>query len=131
MPITGAGVVTYNANFTVGATVAGFDVETNGYSSTVEANKTVRAIPWSQVYSVVLQRGGLNPHVRSYRALVYTEADFIQLALLVNVAAGVLITPREPTGVQANLDLFRRGQSTDRGSVTGLTEVELSFTILQ
>lgn len=120
----------YNATFVVGSTTAGFDIKRDGYASTVAANVNVRPIPWSQTYSVVIQRGGLKPHARSYQAVVYSEADFITLATLVNLPGGVLTTPREPSGVAANLDSFSRGQSMDFTNYTGLTEVNLAFTIL-
>lgn len=109
---------------------AGFDIMQGGYASTVEGNRTVRAIPWSNVYSVVIQRGGRNPMTRQYRALVYYETDFVALAILVNVGALILTTPREQA-VLANLDTFARGQFIDWTTPTGATAVDLTFTILQ
>lgn len=119
----------YYAVFATANGAFGFDVRRNGYSSTVEANRRIIAIPWAQGYSVVVQRGGLNPHVRRYRALVYTESDFIGLALQVNVA-GTLQTPREGP-VLANLDSMSRGDTLDPTIPTGATAVDLVFTPLQ
>jgi hypothetical protein len=119
----------YNSTFTVGSVVAGFDIRTNGYSNIVEANQTVEPIPWAQSYSVVRQSGGLLPHKRQYRAIVYTEDDLITLALQVSMV-GSLATPREGA-VQAALDRIERGPDTDPSDPDGQTVIQVSFTILQ
>ena len=107
----------------------GFDVKTNGYASTVEGNRTIRVIPWAPVYSVVVQRGGINPLTRRYTAVVYTEADFIGLALQVNFQ-GTLVTPREASTL-CNLDSIARGDGLDPGDPLGLSSITLNFTALQ
>ena len=107
----------------------GFDVRTNGYSSKVEGNRTVRAVPWANTYNVVIQYGGLQPLTRRYRALVYSEADFLALALLVNNTA-LLQTPREPTPTLASLDSIER-EDTDPNTPDGQTAIMLNFTMVQ
>ena len=120
----------YNSTFVVSGTTAGFDVrgESGSYSSTVEANQTVEAIPWAQTYSVVRHYAGLTPHKRNYRVLFWAEADFITMALAVG-ATGTLTTPREG-GVTAALDRIERGQDNDRSTPTGMTSANLYFTLL-
>lgn len=107
----------------------GFDVRTNGYSSKVEGNRTVRAVPWANTYNVVIQYGGLQPLTRRYRALVYSEADYLALALLVNTT-GELVTPRESTPTLASLDSVERDE-TDPTSPVGQTSITLNFTMAQ
>ena len=119
----------YNATFIVATIPYGFDVRTNGYTGPVEANRTVEPIPWAQVYSVVRQDGGLLPHTRQYRALVYLEQDFINLAVQVH-KVGTLTTPREGS-VLAALEKVERGQDVDPTTPTGMTTVQMDFTILQ
>ena len=123
----------YNSAFqATGHPAAGFDVLQNGYiTAPVEANRTVREIPWAQTYSVVIQRGGINALVRRYRALVYTEADFLALALLVNLPGGVLTTPREPNPTAANLDSIDREAPIDWTTIDGPCGIQLAFLILQ
>lgn len=96
MPITPDGVVTYLATFTANGIDAGFDINQSGYGETVEANITIRPIPWSTVaaYAVSLQMGGLNPIRRTYQATLYTETDYGALRSLVGWT-GLLSTIRE------------------------------------
>ena len=107
----------------------GFDVRTNGYQSKVEGNRTVRMVPWSQTYNPVIQYGGLQPLTRRYRALVYSEDDYLALALLVNTA-NYLVTPREPGPVLASLDSIER-DDTDPNTPDGQTGITLNFTMVQ
>jgi hypothetical protein len=122
----------YNSSFTVGGTVGGFDVrgDQGSYIAPVEANQTVEPIPWSQSYSVVRHYGGLNPHKRQYRGVVYLQSDFDVLALLVG-GTGNLVTPRQPSAVLAALDRVDPGPDFDRTDPLGLISVQLSFTLLQ
>ncbi len=86
----------YNSAFTVAGGPHGFDVRTNGYGWTSEANTTIRLIPWATSRSIVVQSAGQLPWERRYRAIFYTENDFNFFMTAVS-ATGTLITPREPS----------------------------------
>jgi len=115
MPKTNLGVITYNANFTANAIVAGFDINQSGYGEANQMNATIRPIPWSTsgTYTVVAQVGGLQPRTRTYQVTVYQEQDYGALRAVVGFA-GVLTTPREGSPLPAQpqaaiLNSVRRG----------------------
>lgn len=118
----------YNSSFVVSGTTYGFDLNQNGYGERAEANRTIRPIPWSASYAVVVQTAGVNPIPRRYRITVWTEADYDALLRVVG-QSGTLTTPRE-SARQAYLDSVARGDRQDVTSPTGPLTVELAFTLL-
>jgi hypothetical protein len=95
------GLVGYLSNFTVGGVAYGFDVRTSGYGESTDANLTIEPIPWAQTYTVVVQGAaapggttGSMPVMRQYRAIVYTEVDYLLLRGQ-RGQQGILLTPRE------------------------------------
>lgn len=127
-------VAAYTGDFTVGATVAGFDIRTSAYSEDTAANMTVRPVPYAPTYTVVVQVRGFQPRQRRYRCLLYLEADYARLSSLVG-QAGILTTPREPAplppGTQnAVLTAVRRGEFQNPSNSDGEQTVELEFVML-
>lgn len=131
---------TYNATFTVNSVAYGFDVQPNSYQETTQANVTVRAIPWSQVYTIVVQglpsspgaTIGSKPVTRTYKAVVYTETDYLNLRGQ-RGQSGLLLTAREVgtgTGYQALLTDCKRADKQDPTTTTGPQTIEVSFTML-
>lgn len=118
----------YNASFTVAGTPYGFDVRTNGYGETTEANAVVTAIPWAPTYAVVVQSGGSNPVQRRYRAIVYSEADYLLLRGQ-RGAIGTLASAREPANA-AVLMSCNRADFQDPTSVVGSQSIEVGFTMI-
>ncbi len=121
----------YNASFTVGDLAGGFDVRTSGYGDEVEANATIRPIPYAPTYTVVVQVRGVNAKKRSYRGLLYLESDYRTLASLVG-QVGILATPREaapspPGTTNAVLTSCKRGDMQNPSTPTGELTVELEF----
>lgn len=122
-PLPGA----YQATFVVSSVSYGFDIEQpGGYSSSVEANATVKSVPWAAAYAVVVQSAGILPLPRQYKVILWTEADYLALALQVN-KSGTLTTPREGA-VAAFLNKIERGE-VDRTTAVGATKATLSFTL--
>src|SRR5258708_6417926 len=123
----------YQANFTAGATVAGFDLNQNSYNETNTVNATIRPIPWANPpsashYAIVIQVGGLMPRTRRYKATVYAEADYLVLRSLVG-QLGTVLTPRE-TAQPCLLNSVNRGDRQDITSITGAQTIDLEFTMV-
>ncbi len=116
----------------------------SSYGENTDANVTIRAIPWASNYTVVVQSGGSMPVTRSYRAMVYSEDDYLNLRGQ-RGAIGNLLTPREQVR-PAILTNCKRGDMQDpngwdKGKVTtgtatgfipisGVQSIELTFTML-
>ncbi len=122
-------LLAYHATFTVGTTIAGFDIRTSAYNEETTMNATVRPIPWSQTYAVVIQVAGIQPKTRRYRTLLYLENDYLLLQTLVG-QMGALATPREPNPggtVNAYLQSVKRGDFQWAGDFAGIQGVDLDF----
>lgn len=127
------GTAAYQGNFTVGITVAGFDLNQNSYNETNTVNATVRPIPWANppsgsLYAIVIQVGGLQPRTRHYKVTVYTEAAYIALRSLVG-QLGTVLTPRE-SAQPCLLNSVQRGDKQDISSAIGAQTVDLEFTMV-
>jgi hypothetical protein len=118
----------YNSNFIVSALTYGFDVRTDGYTRRIEANRTIRVIPFSPTYAVTVQTAGINPKEREYRLIFYTEVAFQAMMNLVG-ATGVLTTPREPSA-NAYLDSCESDDMTNSTTATGELTARLHFTLV-
>lgn len=137
--------VIYQASFVVNTVAYGFHIRQNSYGEQTEANLTIRAIPWSGVYTVVVQGAastpgasvGSNPVTRSYRALVFTETDYLLLRGQ-RGQIGYLITPREPgpaplpsPGYIVVMTDCKRADLQDINSINGPVTLDVGFTMLQ
>ena len=131
----------YGSSFTVGGTVYGFDVQTNSYGEDTQANVTIRAIPWSDTYTIIVQGVpasgggpiGSKAVTRNYRAVVYSETDYLNLRGQ-RGQQGLVLTPREVglgTGYQAVLMEVKRSDRQDPTNPAGPQTIEISFTMLQ
>lgn len=122
----------YIASFTVDATVAKFDIRTSSYSEDTSANMTIRPIPWSPTYNIVVQTKGLQPRTRRYRCIVYTEADFLTLRNLVT-RSGILVTPRETASMPgtANAVLTKASRADFQNPSGEQQTIDLEFVMLE
>lgn len=131
----------YLDTFTVNSVVYGFDIRQNGYSEVTQANLTIRAVPWSGAYTIIVQGAastggaavGSKAVTRTYRAVVYTETDYLLLRGQ-RGQIGLLFTVREPgpgTGYQAVLTDCKRAELQDINTPTGAQTIEVGFTMLQ
>lgn len=118
----------YLATFIVSAIAHGFDVRTNGYSSSTVENGTTRPIPWAPTYAIVSQTAGFQPKTRQYRVIFYTEIDFNTMENLVG-ATGVVTTPRQASA-NAKLTECSRDDMTDSSDPLGGLSAILKFTLL-
>lgn len=130
--VEGNKTLTYYAAFTVNGVIFGFDIRQNAYGETNDANATIRVVPWASTYTVVAQIKGLQPRTRTYRAVLYTEQDYLNLQSVVN-QTGILQTAREPNvGGTTNAILMnlKRDDLQNPSDATGELTVQMTFQML-
>lgn len=127
----------YNASFTVNTIVFGFDVMPSSYGEQTEANLTIRAIPWAPTYTVIVQGAastqgatlGSKAVTRTYKAIVYTETDYLLLRGQ-RGQIGALLTARQ-TVLQAVMTDCKRDSFQDNTDPAGPQIITVGFTMVQ